>query len=160
MSRYSALLLTVLCATAAPGLVSTAAAQARASDAENWEVPRTPDGHPDLQGNWTNSTMTPFQRREGQGPVFTADEVAGLEQRLQDRLIRGSEPSDPNRPAPTAGGSVGTYNNVYFETGTQVAVVKGEPRSSLITSWPRPTTADPNYGCAFTLVTRTGIPAC
>ena len=52
MSRYSALLLAVLCATAAPGVVSTAAAQARASDAERWEVPRTPDGHPDLQGNW------------------------------------------------------------------------------------------------------------
>ena len=134
MSRYSALLLAILCVTAAPGFGSTAAAQARASDAEKWEVPRTPDGHPDFQGNWTNQTMTPFQRREGQeGPVFTADEVAGLDQGLQDRLIRGSAASDPNRPAPEAGASVGTYNNVYFETGTQVAVVNGEPRSSLIT---------------------------
>ena len=64
MSRYSALLLAVLCATAAPGVVSTAAAQARASDAERWEVPRTPDGHPDLQGNWTNATLTSFEREE------------------------------------------------------------------------------------------------
>ena len=62
------LLFAVLCATAAPGFVSTAAAQARASDADKWEVPRTPEGHPDLQGNWTNVTLTPFQRAEGRGP--------------------------------------------------------------------------------------------
>ncbi len=66
MSRYSALLLAALCVTVAPGMASTATAQARAADAEEWEVPRTPDGHPDLQGNWTNQTLTPLQRREGQ----------------------------------------------------------------------------------------------
>ena len=125
------LLLAVLCATAAPGVVSAAAAQARSS--AQWQVPRTPDGHPDLQGSWTNSTMTPFQRRAGQGPVYTLEEVARLEQGREDRIIRGSEPSDPDRPAPTAGGSVGTYNNVYFETGSRVAVINGQPRSSLIT---------------------------
>ena len=36
-------------------------------------------------------------------------------------------------PAPQAGQGVGTYNNVYFERGSRVAVVNGEPRSSLIT---------------------------
>ena len=146
MSRYSALLLVVLCVIAAPGVVSTAAAQARASDAEKSEVPRTPDGHPDFQGNWTNSTMTPFQRRADQGPVYTPEEVAEIEQGYVDRVVRGAQPSDPDRPVPTAGGSVGTYNNVYFETGSRVAVVNGEPRASLITlpsngrkgGWSRP----------------------
>ena len=71
MMRFPALLFAVLCATAAPGVVSTVAAQNRASDAGQWEVPRTPDGHPDFQGNWTNSTLTPFERREGEGPVYT-----------------------------------------------------------------------------------------
>lgn len=79
MSRYSALLLAVLCATAAPRVVSTTAAQAPASDAGKWEVSRTSDGHPDLQGNWTNPTLTPFEREEGKGPVFTSEEVDGLE---------------------------------------------------------------------------------
>ena len=74
------ILLAVLCATAAAGVVSTAAAQAPASDAEKWEVPRTPDGHPDLQGNWTNVTLTPFEREEGRGPVFTREEVEEIEQ--------------------------------------------------------------------------------
>jgi hypothetical protein len=27
-----------------------------------WIPPRTPDGHPDLQGFWTNATITPFER--------------------------------------------------------------------------------------------------
>ncbi len=122
------LLLAVLCATAAPGVVSTAAAQARASGAE-WEVPRTPDGHPDLQGNWTNQTLTPLERRGNQGPVYTPEEVAQIEQGSADRFVRGEQPSDPNRAAPTAGRDVGTYNNVYFEFGHQVAVVNGEPRT-------------------------------
>ena len=127
------LLLAVLCATAALGVVSTAAAQNRASDTDQWEVPRTSDGRPDLQGDWTNSTMTPFQRREDQGPVYTPEQVAEIEQGYVDRFVRGSQPSDPNRPAPPAGQGVGTYNNVYFETGNRVAVVNGEPRASLIT---------------------------
>ena len=67
-NRMVVVLLAVLCATAASGVISTVAAQAPASDAE-WEVPRTPNGHPDLQRNWTNRTMTPIQREEGQGPV-------------------------------------------------------------------------------------------
>ena len=41
--------------TALAGPVSSVAAQTA------WVVPRTPDGHPDLQGNWTNETLTPFQ---------------------------------------------------------------------------------------------------
>ncbi len=131
-----ALLLAVLCATAAPGVVSTAAAQNRASNAGQWEVPRTPDGHPDLQGNWTNQSMTPFQRPEGQGPVYTPEEVAEIEQGYVDRTVRGAQPSNPDRPPPPPKetiSAVDSYNDVFFERGSQVAVVYGEPRTSLIT---------------------------
>ena len=140
MSNRIALLLAVLFATAAPGVVSTAAAQAPASDAGKWEVPRTPDGHPDLQGNWTNVTLTPFEREEGRGPVFTWEEVEEIErpgdecppnpgtvacgradnqrdESLSDRVrLRGAE-----------------YNEVYWERGSRIAIVDGEPRTSLIT---------------------------
>ncbi len=75
-----ALFLGVLCAFAADGIVSTVAAQNRSSDTGQWEVPRTVDGHPDLQGNWTNVTLTPFQRRQDQGPVYTPEEVREIEQ--------------------------------------------------------------------------------
>ena len=134
-NRMVVVLLAVLCATAASGVVSTAAAQARSSDAE-WEVPRTPDGHPDLQGNWTNSTMTPFERREDQGPVYTLEEVAEIQQGFVDRTVLGAQPSDPDRPPPAPKNTISaadSYNNVYFERGSRVAVVNGEPRASLIT---------------------------
>ena len=126
-TRYSTSLLVLCLATAAAGLFSAAAAQ-------QWVMPRTPDGHPDLQGNWTNGTITPFQREEGRGPVFTLEEVARLEGRAEDRVVSGAEPSDPDRPLPSAGGDIGSYNDVYFERGVRVAVINGEPRSSLLTN--------------------------
>ena len=128
-TRYSTSLLVLCLATAAAGLFSAAAAQ-------QWVMPRTPDGHPDLQGNWTNGTITPFQREEGRGPVFTLEEVARLEGRAEDRVVSGAEPSDPDRPPLSAGGDIGSYNDVYFERGVRVAVINGEPRSSLLTNPP------------------------
>jgi len=134
--RYSTLLLALCVAIAFLGMVSQAAAQAQARDAGHWVVPRTADGHPDLQGNWTNVTVTPFQREEGKGPVLTSDEVATLEGRAAARVERGARPSDPDRPPPEAGGSTGGYNNVYIDRGKIVAFVNGEPRSSLLTNPP------------------------
>ena len=115
MSNRIPLLLAVLCAIAADGVVSTAAAEARASQAENWEVPRTPDGHPDLQGNWTNATLTPFSRRPDQGPVYTWDQVAEIEQTTDDC------PANPGTVAcgrSSLGGLGGQeYNEVYWDRG-------------------------------------------
>ncbi len=141
MSRYAALLLAVLCVTSALGGVSTAEAQARASDAGEWEVPRAPDGHPDLQGNWTNMTLTPFERAEGKDPVFTWEEVEELEQRSGDC---------PANPGTVACGradnqrdesltnerrlSGAEYDEVYWERGSRIAIVDGEPRTSLVTN--------------------------
>ena len=132
MMRFFALPFAVLCATAALGGVSSVAAQARTAATDGWEVPRTPDGRPDFQGNWTNSTLTPFERREGQGPVYTWEEVQEIEQ------TDGDCPAAPGtvacgrtaRPGSLAGQE---YNEVYWETGTRVAVVNGEPRTSLVT---------------------------
>jgi hypothetical protein len=120
--------------TATAGVLTAASAQSR--DGGRWEVPRTPDGHPDLQGNWTNVTITPFEREEGLEPVYTQAEVAQLEGRAEARIENAARPSDPNRPAPIAGGSTGGYNNVYIDRGTNIAIVNGEPRTSLVTRPP------------------------
>ncbi len=129
MLRNAASFLGLCIGVAAFGLVAPAAAQAPA----DWVVPRTPDGRPDLQGNWSSATVTPLQRREGADAVLSWEEVERLEGRAANRLERVSRPSDPNRGAPTAGRGVGGYNGIYIDAGDVVAKVYGEPRSSLIT---------------------------
>lgn len=102
------------------------------TSAQQSRIPRTPDGHPDLQGNWSNATLTPFERARGMGPVLTPEQVASIEGREEARVERGLQPSDADRAPPRAG-NVGGYNEIYFDRGDRVAYVDGEPRSSLIT---------------------------
>ena len=83
--RHSSALLGLCVAIATMVLLSPALAQAQARGGEQWVVPRTSDGHPDLQGNWTNQTITPMQRREGQDRILTWDEVAEREGRVVER---------------------------------------------------------------------------
>ena len=41
---------------------SGAGEQAPASIAKPWVLPRAADGKPDLQGTWSNATLTPLER--------------------------------------------------------------------------------------------------
>jgi hypothetical protein len=114
------------------------------ADAAAWKTPRTPDGKPDLQGNWTNATVTPLERPPGQPAVLSKETVARIEKGVQDRIEALAKPSDPNRPAPPQGGdgstgaagNVGGYNNFWIDSGERVAVVNGEYRTSLIVDPP------------------------
>ena len=138
MSNRIALLLAVLCACAADGVVSTAAAQARSSDAGQWEVPRTPDGHPDLQGNWTNVTLTPFERGEDHGPLYTWEEVAEIERPSGDCPANPGTVACGRAESTTGSAEVRLrgqeYSEVYWDRGSRIAIVNGEPRASLITN--------------------------
>ena len=122
------------------GAIAPAAGQAPASGTADWEVPRTPDGHPDLQGNWTNSTLTPFEREEGRGAVFTWEEVAAREQGLEGcpanpgTVECGREDNQDDASLTNEVRLRGAeYNEVYWERGTRIAIVNGEPRASLVT---------------------------
>ena len=42
--------------------LSGGSADAQDTAEETWTVPRTADGQPDLEGVWTNATITPFER--------------------------------------------------------------------------------------------------
>src|SRR5437667_1680406 len=51
-----------LLAVAVALAVAPLSPQAQVARSSKWTLPRTPDGHPDLQGLWTTQTYTPLQR--------------------------------------------------------------------------------------------------
>ena len=117
-----------------------AAATAPAASAKKWVMPRTPDGRPDMQGNWSNGSLTPLQRPTGFQRALTKEQARQLEKIRSDTVENLSKASDPNRPAPPKGGdgstgaagNVGGYNYVWIDAGDHVAYVNGELRSSVI----------------------------
>ncbi len=116
--------------------LSLAVAPAAAQDA----VPRTPWGHPDLQGVWDFRTITPLERPAelADREFLTAEEAASLEQDVAERDARLLDRA-PERTA--AGGNVdrrddgtpGFYNNFWLDTGTSTI---GTRRTSLIVDPP------------------------
>ena len=91
-------------------------------------MPRTRDGHPDLEGIWTNKTITPLERPKALGnkAFFTAAEAKAftkstLEQTDKDR--RGGGVRDV----------LNAYNAFWWDSGTKVLM---NMRTSIITDPP------------------------
>jgi hypothetical protein len=106
--------------------------------ADTYKAPRTSDGQPDLQGFWTNATLTPVERPASLGNklVLSEAEAKTMENQMARRMQEASAPSDPNE-VQRAGQAVGGYNMFWADFGTQVAIVNGEHRSSLIVDPPQ-----------------------
>src|SRR5688572_18074024 len=73
-------------------------------DAATWQVPRTADGQPDLQGTWTNATITALERpdRYGDRLVLTDAEAAQLESAQASTVAERAAPSDLSKELPRA----------------------------------------------------------
>ena len=119
-------------------------------------VPRTPDGKPDLQGNWSNATITMLERVAGSGLTMTDEDAAALEKRVHLGLEAREQASDPNRQAPPVGGAtrpvspggteptvierlwqagagpVGGYNSFWIDPGERVLRIDGKARTSIL----------------------------
>jgi len=66
---------------------------AKAAAAKKWTVPRTPDGQPDLQGFWTNSTYVPLERPNNVAKaIYTEQEFAAM---IKDAAARETEQTEP-----------------------------------------------------------------
>ena len=72
-----------------------------AAVAAPYRAPRTPDGQPDLQGVWTNATVTPLQRPKVMKDLEpTAAEVKTWLQEIKDRRAGKLPPQKPGDPPP------------------------------------------------------------
>ena len=87
---------------------AAASASAKAPTTARYVAPRTPDGYPDLQGNWTNATLTPLERPPGLPRALSKTQAAVLEKIRADTVEVLAKPSDPNRSAPPVGGDGST----------------------------------------------------
>lgn len=157
--RGQALALTLGLAAIAFAPLGAQAATKAPDHGSPWVVPRTPDGKPDLQGNWSNETQTPFERMGNQGPTLTDEQAAALEKRALDVEEYRDRPTDPNekalkggvgndlapvageptfveRIAQAAGGNVGGYNGFWLDPGNKVIRIDGVARSSIIVDPP------------------------
>jgi hypothetical protein len=106
-----------------------AAGQALSAAAKNWTAPRTPDGQPDLQGIWSNATITPFERsKELAGKqFFTEQEATEYETRILRETNRDRRSENPEADV------AGAYNDFWFDRGTKVVPTR---RTSLVVDPP------------------------
>ena len=97
-----------------------------------WTMPRTPDGHPDLQGIWTNTTLTPLERNPDVAgkKVLTEAEARAFEKQTLDRISFDRRDGGPDVDVTRA------YNNLFMDRGTHLAIINGERRTSIIVDPP------------------------
>src|SRR5262245_47736986 len=115
----------IIAATVALLLPLPAFAQAsRAADtttaAKTFTPPRTPWGEPDLQGTFSNRTITPFERPANAAgrEFFTPEEAAALEKRAQEQS------GDEGRSKGTRGDVERAYNDFWWDRGTKVTSLR------------------------------------
>lgn len=87
---------------------------------------RLPWGDPDLEGTWTNATLTLFQRAPelGTKAYFTPEEAAAFDR----QRAQATNADRPLRP-----GDVGAYNDAFFERGLRGVKTR---RTSLVVDPP------------------------
>src|SRR5437879_3014610 len=109
----------LLLATVPAAGQTTAARKANTAAEVNrrWTPPRTPDGQPDLQGVWTNNSVTPLQRpKELAGKEFyTEAELAQLQKRERERLNRDYDEGEGEPPANHSGVEGAPAENVHYD---------------------------------------------
>src|SRR5271155_1213007 len=141
--RFTALLAgAAISALAAPAVLAASAAAAAGA----YKAPMNDYGQPDLEGTWTNATLTVLERPKEYGTrkVMTAEEVQKIEGGAAQMFAADAAPRDPkvkttDLPHECGLGFSGAgcgYNAAWIDPGSTVMRVNGEARTSFITDPP------------------------
>lgn len=123
--------------TVANALMALIFLMAFTCSAQQYEVPRLPSGSPDLQGVWTNVSLTTLIRSgQYQSNTISFEEAKRIETMRANISQRGLLPTDPNAPPPSAGANVGGYNSFWGDAGDRLAIVNGEYRTTWLVDPP------------------------
>jgi hypothetical protein len=130
-----------LLATCALGLPAMAQVNSYSKDAyakpnyDGYKSPKNAMGQPDITGVWSNATTTPVERRaEHKNLALTEEEAAKVQGAAETYRRAGDVRTDPSVGAPTDKNTNLGYNRFWTDPGTQVMRVRGEPRSSFLTT--------------------------
>ena len=82
-----------------------------------WTAPRTPDGQPDLQGVWTNNTVTPLQRPKelGAKEFYTDAELVEIQKHEHDRLHKDYDEGEGQAPTNHTGIAGNPPDDVHYD---------------------------------------------
>jgi hypothetical protein len=128
-------------------LVAVSAPAAPAGSAGGaYKAPTNAYGQPDLEGTWTNASLTTLERSKEYGTrrALTDEEVNKIEGADAKMVADGNAPTDPkvkttDLPHDCGRGFSGAgcgYNSAWIDPGSTVMRVAGEPRTSFITDPP------------------------
>lgn len=122
------------------GLRPAQAQEALPADA-GWTAPRTPDGRPDLQGVWTNASITTLERADRYASTELSPEEVEAATKAHPQIVRMVTEDSANTPA--TGLLTGRdllmgrgYNAFWIDPGTRFGVVRGKVKTAWITDPP------------------------
>ncbi|HEV2530561.1 hypothetical protein [Phenylobacterium sp.] len=128
---------------AAPAVAQPGVAQSSATrTAQAYHAPKNAFGQPDLEGVWTNATLTRLERdpKYGANLVMPSTDAQAVEKENSKFIAEANKPTDPkvkttDLPYDCGRGFKGSdcgYNFAWTDPGTEVMAVAGQKRTSII----------------------------
>ena len=141
----------VACLTLSVAVFCVAVSGNAQDSAATWELPRTADGHPDLQGVWANNSATPLERPDvwAGKTSLTREELAAFQAAAADVTASGADAQfgDQLAFAALAGltdadsydPATGNYNQFWmverdFDNRTSLITVPSDGRLPMLTT--------------------------
>jgi hypothetical protein len=98
-------LVTLMALTSGPAAVLGQTPSSSRASKSSWTPPKTSEGDPDLQGTWTSTTTTPFERppQFGNRLFLTDEEYAESQKRLERQLAADNQETSSANVGVTTG---------------------------------------------------------